>query len=1264
MESYSVMAVLSAVDKNYTSTMKNAAKSVDALESSSEKSRSSMLKMAGTAAVFKAVDMTVTTLVNSLDDAIDRYDTMNRFPKVMEQIGFSTDASQKSVKKLAAGIDGLPTSLNSITGSTQKLALLTGDLEMATDASLALNNAFLASGSVTADAERGLVQYSQMLSRGTVDIVSWRTLQETMGPALREVAKSFGIASGSSNELYSSLKSGKFTFDELNAKLIELDGGVNGFAERAKTASVGIGTSLQNIATAFVKGTALIMEATDNVLKENGMGTLAENIDGAKGIINTASKAIAGSIGDIGGVVITLSPILKSGATAWVAYTAAMAVHDKINKTRASIEQMKSTFDATQAALNAKTAAQQVATKAVEASGKASKVSAAAERSKAIAEAASEKATRAKVLADKLAEKATKAKTAATKAGGASEKLNTAAEIASASATKAGALADNLATTANQKKSIASKASAAAKKAEAVATTAESAATKAATISEEANAKALATSSAMVALKTTFVGALASGTGVATAAQLAFNAAMLANPIGMVVGAVAGAIGVLWGLEKVMRNLTGNHKELAAARKKTIRETEAATDKVKAAVDAYEDERKAIEDNIGANKKLIKEIEDLAKAEKLTNDEKERMNSMVDALNKSVTGLGLAYDETTNTLNMSTGALMEQVSALESTKKAQLGQEEMVGMLEAQAAAERDLANASKSRLEQAEEMKQTLLTGSIPAQIEQIKTLKGTMDAEAALKEESERTAEAYKQLSADVEAGATQQANAVGESVMLQDQALEDMMERAETVATSLQETWREYADAATDMFDRISTESDLSINDMIANLEHNQQAVGNWADNLALLAEKGVDEGLLEQLRTAGPESAGYVQAIVDGTDEEMMRLSDTFANGATVATDAFGKNFETADISPEIMKFVQQMPDTLQQQIDATDWAGIGKNVPEGLVKGISEGKSAAGDAGTELGEAVDEGTRGALGIQSPSVVFHGHGVNTIQGFVEGVQSQSGSLTAVMVNASQTASKAFESGINNITISAKGFDNVPKIAQASMGATRVVVTSGMQASQNAVTGGMRGIQAAATLGMAQYVKAITGGMNNAVSAVQNGKDRALSALRSMQSGFYTSGYYASLGLANGINAGAPAAISAAQRVANRVANIMASTLQERSPSKRTRKIGAYASEGLAIGIMDELKMVEAAGRRIADAVVPRKNIAQQVSYSFGGNVASAAAGSYSGETSNPIIHLTAEIKSILDGREVGHGTAKFVAEKNEFEQARKNRLGGNP
>jgi len=282
----------------------------------------------------------------SMDDAISRFDTLNQFPKVMEQVGFGAEESEAAISKLADGIDGLPTKLDDVTSTAQNLAVMTGDLDGAVETTLALNNAFLASSASTGDAQRGLQQYVQMLSKGEVDLQSWRTLQETMPVALNEVAAAFKFTGESAqNDLYAALQSGDVTFKEFNAQLVELSEETGGFADRAKTASSGIATSLSNLRYAVAIGIANMI-ASFSLLSEQVTGKdLAENLDSLKVVVNAAFEAMGRAIeastpyvkgfADVASAAIpivqALSPVLIGMATAY-------AMHAVIGKTVAALQ--------------------------------------------------------------------------------------------------------------------------------------------------------------------------------------------------------------------------------------------------------------------------------------------------------------------------------------------------------------------------------------------------------------------------------------------------------------------------------------------------------------------------------------------------------------------------------------------------------------------------------------------------------------------------------------------------------------------------------------------------------------------------------------------------------------------------------------------------------------------------------------------------------------------------------------------------------------
>ena len=347
MESYSVEAVLSAVDKNFTSTMNKADSSMGGLDKSSQNTNTSILDIAKGVGVFKLVDSAVGLVRNSLDGAIDRFDTLNKYPVVMQALGYSASDVDKSMAKLNKGIDGLPTSLDEIVSSTQQLAISTGSLTKGTDTAIALNNAFLASGASTADASRGMQQYVQMLSKGSVDMQSWRTLQETMPVAMDKVAKSFkdqGVNSVS--DLYDALQSGKITFDDFNSRLIKLNDGVGGFAELAKKNSAGIKTSFKNVKTAVVKGLENVLSAIDNGMKSAGLGSIAQNFDKLKTVVNQVFSAITKAIPPVISVIATfikvignivnalkpLLPIMPALITYFTAFATVVAIQNKISK--------------------------------------------------------------------------------------------------------------------------------------------------------------------------------------------------------------------------------------------------------------------------------------------------------------------------------------------------------------------------------------------------------------------------------------------------------------------------------------------------------------------------------------------------------------------------------------------------------------------------------------------------------------------------------------------------------------------------------------------------------------------------------------------------------------------------------------------------------------------------------------------------------------------------------------------------------------------
>ncbi|WP_290451144.1 tape measure protein, partial [Faecalibaculum rodentium] len=228
-------------------------------------------------------------LGSSIDGAISRYDTLQQFPKVMSQMGYSAAQAQANIQKMSDGIDGLPTTLDGIVANAKNLTLTLGDMDKGTDTAIAFNNAMLASGASTEDADRALTQYTQMLANGKPDMQSWMSMQTAGKYALTEVAKELGIASGSTQELYDQMQKGNISLDQFNDALIKVAGSGSKMAETARKSIEGIGTSLKNLANAGKKGMANLLTTIDEGLAASGT-SIAGMIDSLKGLINTGFK--------------------------------------------------------------------------------------------------------------------------------------------------------------------------------------------------------------------------------------------------------------------------------------------------------------------------------------------------------------------------------------------------------------------------------------------------------------------------------------------------------------------------------------------------------------------------------------------------------------------------------------------------------------------------------------------------------------------------------------------------------------------------------------------------------------------------------------------------------------------------------------------------------------------------------------------------------------------------------------------------------------
>ena len=254
--------------------------------------------------ITKMISMAMSEINASIDGAIARFDTMNNFPKVMSNLGISSEEADKSIKKMSERLAGLPTTLDQGALAVQRLTSSNGDVEKSTDIFLALNNAIIAGGAGVQIQESALEQLSQAYSKGKMDMMEWRTIQMAMPAQLKQIAKAMGVTTEELGEMLRKGDNTKESMDAFMDTIVKLNtDGVDGFQNfetQARNATGGIGTAIIVAKTQIVKGVTDIITALNTKMQSTGIGTISDFIANvgkeSKKALDTIAQLITGEL--------------------------------------------------------------------------------------------------------------------------------------------------------------------------------------------------------------------------------------------------------------------------------------------------------------------------------------------------------------------------------------------------------------------------------------------------------------------------------------------------------------------------------------------------------------------------------------------------------------------------------------------------------------------------------------------------------------------------------------------------------------------------------------------------------------------------------------------------------------------------------------------------------------------------------------------------------------------------------------------------------
>lgn len=283
------------------------------------------------------ISSATSAVTDSISSAISRVDTMNNFPKILGNMGIGAEDAEASIAALSEAIDGLPTRLDEAALGTERLVAKNGDIAKSTKYFTALNNAIIAGGASTDLQSSAVEQLTQAYSKGAMDMMEWRSLQQAMPAQLNQIAQSMNMTS---DELGEGLRNGTISMDAFMDQLVILNEqggeGFASFAEQAKTSSKTIGVALTNLQGRITKATAAVIdwvgqENIFNVIESisSKFGPMAEELTSfldkieAKRYIGEIAQKFSDAIGQISEKAAplkeALSPILENALPAALA---------------------------------------------------------------------------------------------------------------------------------------------------------------------------------------------------------------------------------------------------------------------------------------------------------------------------------------------------------------------------------------------------------------------------------------------------------------------------------------------------------------------------------------------------------------------------------------------------------------------------------------------------------------------------------------------------------------------------------------------------------------------------------------------------------------------------------------------------------------------------------------------------------------------------------------------------------------------------------
>lgn len=256
---------------------------------------------------------------------------------------------------------------------------------------------------------------------------------------------------------------------------------------------------------------------------------------------------------------------------------------------------------------------------------------------------------------------------------------------------------------------------------------------------------------------------------------------------------------------------------------------------------------------------------------------------------------------------------------------------------------------------------------------------------------------------------------------------------------------------------LFDEVTRKADVAGSQLISNLENQISYLETWAVNLHELAARGIDEGLVEELRLMGPNAYAEISALNSMTDSELFTFQSLWKEKTELARFAAldqmtGLRTDTDAQIVLLKKEASKQLDGLKKvfedkvreirtgtvggfNIMTAELPDIGKQAMQGLIDGMDGMKNDVMSKAREIANAVSKTIQKALDIHSPSRVkmelgdFAGMGLaEGLENSLKNIQRQAVAMAELAVPVMKGLQVPDLKGIDSASISAASAPNI--------------------------------------------------------------------------------------------------------------------------------------------------------------------------------------------------------------------------------------------